>query len=83
MAPPLSSWLQGFRAVSAPLRSLVCFPYAGAGAAVFRDWASAVGSDTELLAVRLPGRESTRRCIGSRTPCLPCWPRWNRWATGR
>ncbi|WP_237907673.1 thioesterase II family protein [Azospirillum brasilense] len=58
MSPPLSSWLQGFRAVSAPLRSLVCFPYAGAGAAVFRDWASAVDSDTELLAVRLPGRES-------------------------
>nr|WP_247896669.1 alpha/beta fold hydrolase [Azospirillum argentinense] len=58
MTPPLSSWLQGLRAVSAPLRSLVCFPYAGAGAAVFRDWAPAVGSDTELLAVRLPGRES-------------------------
>ncbi|TWA79524.1 surfactin synthase thioesterase subunit [Azospirillum brasilense] len=66
MAPPLSSplsstlpsWLQGFRTASAPRRTLACFPYAGAGAAVFRDWASHVGPDTELLAVRLPGRES-------------------------
>lgn len=58
MAPPPSPWLQGFRAVSVPLRSLVCFPYAGAGAAVFRDWASEVGPGTDLLAVRLPGREN-------------------------
>jgi surfactin synthase thioesterase subunit len=37
-------------------RLLVCFPHAGAGAAVFREW----GSDRELdvLPVRLPGRES-------------------------
>ena len=58
MPAPLSSWLQGFRTASAPRRTLVCFPYAGAGAAVFRDWASEVGADTELLAVRLPGRET-------------------------
>ncbi|TWA72498.1 medium-chain acyl-[acyl-carrier-protein] hydrolase [Azospirillum brasilense] len=58
MAPFPSPWLQGFRPVSAPRRTLICFPYAGAGAAVFRDWASDVGPDTELLAVRLPGRES-------------------------
>lgn len=58
MAPPPSSWLQGFRPVAEPRRRLVCFPYAGAGAAVFRDWAPEVGPDTELLAVRLPGRET-------------------------
>ncbi|MBK4719637.1 thioesterase [Azospirillum sp. YIM DDC1] len=58
MAPTPSPWLQGFRPVSAPRRTLVCFPYAGAGAAVFRDWASDVRPDTELLAVRLPGREN-------------------------
>lgn len=53
-----SPWLQGFRPVRAPRRTLVCFPYAGAGAAVFRDWAHEAGPDTELLAVRLPGREN-------------------------
>lgn len=58
MALSLSPWLHGVRPVSAPRRTLVCFPYAGAGAAVFRDWALDVGPDTELLAVRLPGRES-------------------------
>ncbi|MDQ2102295.1 thioesterase II family protein [Azospirillum isscasi] len=58
MAPPSSPWLQGFRPVAAPRRTLVCFPYAGAGAAVFRDWAPETGPDTELLAVRLPGREN-------------------------
>ncbi|WP_211109307.1 thioesterase II family protein [Azospirillum tabaci] len=58
MAPFLSPWLQGFRPVSAPRHTLLCFPYAGAGAAVFREWAPDVGPDTELLAVRLPGRES-------------------------
>ncbi|WP_454016501.1 thioesterase II family protein [Azospirillum sp. Marseille-Q6669] len=58
MAPTPSPWLHSVRPVSAPRRTLVCFPYAGAGAAVFRDWASDVGPDTDLLAVRLPGRES-------------------------
>ena len=57
-APSASLWLQGFRAVAAQRRTLVCFPYAGAGAAVFRDWAHEAGPDTELLAVRLPGREN-------------------------
>ncbi|GAA4257738.1 thioesterase II family protein [Azospirillum formosense] len=58
MALPLSPWLHGFRPVPASRRALVCFPYAGAGAAVFRDWALDVGPETDLLAVRLPGRES-------------------------
>ncbi|KAA0679993.1 thioesterase II family protein [Roseomonas genomospecies 6] len=57
-APSASLWLQGFRPPAAPRRTLVCFPYAGAGAAVFRDWAHEAGPDTELLAVRLPGREN-------------------------
>ncbi len=55
---PASPWLQGFHPVAAPRRTLVCFPYAGAGASVFRDWAPEAGPDTELLAVRLPGREN-------------------------
>jgi medium-chain acyl-[acyl-carrier-protein] hydrolase len=37
---------------------LVCFPYAGAGASVFRTWPDALPGNVELLAIELPGRES-------------------------
>lgn len=37
---------------------LICFPYAGAGASVFRTWPDALPGDVELLAIELPGRES-------------------------
>ncbi|WP_414170102.1 thioesterase II family protein [Streptoverticillium reticulum] len=40
---------------------LVCAPYAGAGAGVYRPWAERLPADTELLAVRLPGRENRLR----------------------
>lgn len=36
---------------------LFCFPYAGGGASVFREWAGALPADVELVAVQLPGRE--------------------------
>lgn len=51
-------WLQSFRPVADPRRTLVCFPYAGAGAAVYRDWHHGLDPRDELLAVRLPGREN-------------------------
>lgn len=37
---------------------LLCFPYAGGGASMFRTWPAALPADVELLAVELPGRES-------------------------
>ncbi|WP_078955818.1 thioesterase II family protein [Streptomyces sp. NRRL B-1140] len=40
---------------------LVCVPYAGAGAGVFTPWAARLPHDVELVAVRLPGRESRIR----------------------
>lgn len=40
---------------------LVCVPYAGAGAGVFKSWAARLPDDVELVAVRLPGRESRIR----------------------
>lgn len=36
---------------------LFCFPYAGAGASVFRDWGAGLPEGVEALAVQLPGRE--------------------------
>jgi len=35
---------------------LLCFPYAGGGASIFRTWPDALPADVELLAVELPGR---------------------------
>jgi len=53
-----SRWLHCFRPVARPRRTLLCFPYAGAGAALFRDWHLGAGPEDEILAVRLPGREN-------------------------
>ncbi len=39
-------------------RTLFCFPWAGAGAAVYRTWNASLGQETEVFAARLPGRET-------------------------
>jgi acyl transferase domain-containing protein/acyl-CoA synthetase (AMP-forming)/AMP-acid ligase II/surfactin synthase thioesterase subunit/acyl carrier protein len=36
---------------------LFCFPYAGAGASIYRDWAQALSPVVEVLPVQFPGRE--------------------------
>lgn len=41
---------------SATLR-LFCFPYAGAGASVFKDWVSLILPEVELVIIQYPGRE--------------------------
>lgn len=40
---------------------LFCFPYAGGGPSVFRDWGNSLPEDIELVAVRLPGRDNRIR----------------------
>lgn len=40
---------------------LLCVPYAGGGAATFRDWASLLPANVEAFAVQLPGREERLR----------------------
>jgi medium-chain acyl-[acyl-carrier-protein] hydrolase len=35
-----------------------CFPYAGAGASVFREWYRAFPTDVEVVGIQLPGREN-------------------------
>ena len=37
---------------------LLCFPYAGGGPSVFRNWPQYLSPDIELSAVQLPGREA-------------------------
>lgn len=59
------NWLHILHRPPAPRHSVICFPYAGAGPLAFRDWPQAFGAETEVLAVRLPGRE-----IRLDEPCL-------------
>ncbi|MFF5985045.1 thioesterase II family protein [Streptomyces olindensis] len=40
---------------------LVCVPHAGAGAATFDRWAAGLPDEVEVVAVRLPGRETRMR----------------------
>ena len=57
--PSPDLWLQRPRPAPAdPALRLLCFPYAGGGAAVFRPWQAALPPWVEVLAVKLPGRES-------------------------
>jgi len=41
-----------------PRIRLCCFPYAGGGAAVFREWNRVLAPNIDVCAVRLPGREN-------------------------
>jgi medium-chain acyl-[acyl-carrier-protein] hydrolase len=50
---------------------LVCFPYAGGGTGVFRDWENGLPLDVELIAVQLPGRGKRQGELAfSRLPSL-------------
>ncbi|MGC4804630.1 amino acid adenylation domain-containing protein [Micromonospora sp. DT233] len=51
-------WLLGHRPLAAARIRLLCLPYAGGGATVFRDWAQGLPPGVELCAVQLPGREN-------------------------
>ncbi len=54
----ISPWIVTPRPVESGMR-LICFPYAGAGASLFRSWAdSELLADIEVCAVQLPGRET-------------------------
>jgi medium-chain acyl-[acyl-carrier-protein] hydrolase len=54
----LRRWVyNGAHAQSSGNFRLFCFPYAGAGASVFRDWQKELPSTAEVVPVQLPGRE--------------------------
>jgi surfactin synthase thioesterase subunit len=67
-----SPWIVTHRPSSSGLR-LICFPYAGAGASVFRSWGEGLPPDVEICAVQLPGRESriTECPVGDLRELLP------------
>lgn len=47
-----------FRSSPEAVARLVCFPWAGGGSIHYARWGRVLGSSVEVLAVRLPGRES-------------------------
>jgi medium-chain acyl-[acyl-carrier-protein] hydrolase len=53
-----SRWVQHFAPQPWASVRLFCFPYAGAGAALFRAWPDELSPEVEVCAVQLPGREN-------------------------
>lgn len=56
--PRAPSFLVPFKPNPGARARLFCFPYAGAGASVYRPWAAAFAPSIEIIGVQLPGRES-------------------------
>jgi medium-chain acyl-[acyl-carrier-protein] hydrolase len=50
-------WVERSISTSPPQLRLFCFPYAGGGAAIFRNWADELAPNLEVCAIQLPGRE--------------------------
>ena len=56
-----NSWIITFKPNRQAQVRLFCFPYAGTGVAIFRQWVEFIPSHVELCAVQLPGRENRLR----------------------
>ncbi len=56
-SPKPESWFPGLAAADDSKPRLFCFPYAGAGASVYREWSAALASVAQVVPVQLPGRE--------------------------
>src|SRR6185437_11668624 len=69
-ASPADRWLPTVRPWSRAAVRLVCFPYAGGGASMYRDWAGAMGDSIEVWPIQLPGREA-RFCEPAFTRLAP------------
>ena len=57
VVPPTPWWSCPRPNPAAPLR-LWCLPFVGAGAAIWHPWAARLGSTAEIMAARLPARET-------------------------
>lgn len=53
-----SPWFSRFQERPQARVRLFCFPYAGAGASLFREWANELPPDIEVVAIQPPGREA-------------------------
>jgi len=57
MPQDMDRWIRRFHPRPQARLRLFCFPYAGRGASVFRDWGRWMPEWIEVVAVQLPGRE--------------------------
>lgn len=64
----MNPWIIPYPSRSHAHIRLFCFPYAGAGASIFRNWSKHLNEDIEVNAIQLPGRES--RFKENRYVCL-------------
>jgi medium-chain acyl-[acyl-carrier-protein] hydrolase len=55
-AVDFDSWISFRKPGSQARLRLFCFPYAGAGAVIFRTWSDALPADVEVCPIQLPGR---------------------------
>ncbi|MCG7563274.1 MULTISPECIES: alpha/beta fold hydrolase [Pseudoalteromonas] len=53
-----SKWLRVFQPRPDASCRIFCFPYAGSGPAVYKDWGNLLPPDIEVVAIHYPGRES-------------------------
>jgi medium-chain acyl-[acyl-carrier-protein] hydrolase len=54
----MSSWFTTYKPNPHALFRMFCFPHAGAGASIFRSWASSLPKEIELCGIQYPGRET-------------------------
>jgi len=57
-APKLSEWFYVQKPKADAVLRLFCFPYAGGGASIFRNWFQYLPDEVEVIAIRPPGREN-------------------------
>jgi medium-chain acyl-[acyl-carrier-protein] hydrolase len=57
MTPRAPTWIIRSKPNPSASLRLFCFPYAGAGASVYRTWGAELDPSVEVLAIRPPGRE--------------------------
>lgn len=57
-ASVINSWVPNFKRNQEVRLRLLCFPYAGGGAAAFRTWSGNLPSWIEVWPIQLPGREN-------------------------
>lgn len=78
--PEARRWLGALRPDRQARVRLLCFPYAGGGAAAFRDWSGLFPPAVEVVPVQLPGRDNRFKeapftalpqLIDAFVPCLP------------
>lgn len=58
---PISTWLPFWQPRLDARVRLLCFPYSGRGARLYRSWERVLGAHIELCSVQLPGRETRIR----------------------